>query len=86
MTTSLIPIFVPMEDLKKFIQEEITTLAFKKVTYDESLVHSKLLDSITLVDLLVAIEDKTGKQIPQHMINDDNFDSIDKIIETLEKL
>lgn len=75
-----------MNDLKKFIQDEITTLAFKKVSHDESLVHSKLLDSITLVDLLVAIEEKTGKQIPQHMINDDNFDSIDKIIETLDKL
>lgn len=75
-----------MDDLKNFIQQEILNLAFKKVAFDESLVKSKLLDSITVVDLIVSIEDKMGIQIPQHLINDDNFDSIDKIVETLKKV
>lgn len=74
-----------MEDLKFFIQNEIMNVAFKKVSFDQSLIHSKLLDSITMIDLIVAIEDKTGKQIPQHLINDDNFDSIDRIIDTVSK-
>lgn len=75
-----------MEDLKAFIQSEILLLAFKKVGFDESLIKSKLLDSITVVDLIVSIEEKIGKQIPQHLIEDENFDTIDKIIETLSKL
>jgi acyl carrier protein len=75
-----------MEDLAQFIQAEIATLAFKKVNADESLVKSKLLSSISLVDLIVSIEDRIGKQIPQHLINDENFDSIDKIIETIKKI
>lgn len=75
-----------MEDLRKFIQEEIANVAFKKVSNDQSLIHSKLLDSITMVDLIVSIEDKIGKQIPQHLINDDNFDSIDKIINTIGQI
>ncbi len=79
-------IYMTMEDLKLFIQSEILLLAFKKVSYDESLIKSKLLDSITVVDLIVSIEEKMGIEIPQHLIEDENFDSIDKIIETLSKI
>jgi len=75
-----------MDDLKLFIQNEIVTIAFKKAAFDDSLISSKLLDSITLVELLIAIEEHIGKQIPQHLINDDNFESIDKIIETIKKI
>ena len=72
-----------MEEIKLFIQEEIMTVAFKKVNFDESLIESKLLDSITMIDILVSIEEKIGKKIPQHLINNENFDSINKIIETI---
>ena len=75
-----------MEDIRFFIRQEIFNIAFKKVRDDESLIKSKLLDSISLVDLLVSIEEKTGKNIPQHLINDENFDSIDKIINTLNSI
>ncbi|MGD0710008.1 MAG: hypothetical protein ABR968_02390 [Bacteroidales bacterium] len=72
-----------MDDLKLFIQEEIKKLAFKKVDFDESLIKSKLLDSIAVVDLLVAIEEKIGKTIPQYLVNVENIDSINKIISAI---
>ena len=75
-----------MDDLKIFIRQRITELAFKKVGVDDSLIKSKVLDSITLVELVVAIEEKTGKQFPQHLITDDNFETINKIAETVNKL
>lgn len=74
-----------MEELKEFIVSEIMNLAFKKVTFDESLIKSKLLDSITVVELIVLIEEKIGKQIPQHLINEDNFDTVDAIIVTVKQ-
>ncbi len=75
-----------MEDLKNFIQEEIKNVAFKKVDFDDSLIESKLLDSITVIDLIVSIEDKMGKKIPQHLISGENFDSINKIINIISTL
>ena len=75
-----------MEDIKIFIQTEIMNLAFVKVGYDDSIIKSKILDSIAVVDLLVSIEEKTGKKIPQYLIHADNFDTINIIIETLKKL
>ena len=75
-----------MEDIQNFIQDEIMNLAFKKVGLDESIIKSKLLDSISIIDLIVSIEEKTGKKIPQHLMKDENFDSINKIINTLNKI
>ncbi len=75
-----------MDDLKLFIQNEIVNIAFKKVAFNDLLISSKLLDSITLVELLIAIEEHIGKQIPPHLINDNNFETIDKIIETIKKI
>jgi acyl carrier protein len=75
-----------MDELKVFIQNEVMNLAFVKVGFDDSLIKSKLLDSISVVDLLVSIEDEIGQKIPQYLIKDDNFDTINIIIETLSKL
>lgn len=73
-----------MESLKEFIIEEIESLTFTKVTEKAPLLSSKLLDSITVVDLAVAIEDQTGIEIPFTEISIENFDNIDLIIEFLK--
>ncbi|MFN5982377.1 MAG: hypothetical protein ACK476_09645 [Fluviicola sp.] len=75
-----------MEELKKFIQEEIMNAAFVKVGFDDLLLSNKLIDSITIVDIIVAIEEKIDKKFPQNLMQDENFDSINKMIETIEKL
>jgi acyl carrier protein len=75
-----------MEDIQIFIQEEIMNLAFKKVGFDESIIKSKLLDSIAIIDLIVSIEEKSGKKFPQHLMQDENFDTINQIIITLGKI
>jgi acyl carrier protein len=75
-----------MEDLGTKIQNEIAQLAFKKVEKTESLIHSKLLDSISLIDLIMFIEEETGKQIPQHLIVEENFDSVEAILKTIDSI
>ncbi|MFA7081403.1 MAG: phosphopantetheine-binding protein [Bacteroidales bacterium] len=75
-----------MDDIKVFIQEEIANLAFVKVNFDDSLIESKILDSISMIDLLVSIEEKTGKRIPQYLINEEHLDTINKIAGTLETI
>jgi len=75
-----------MESIKEFIQNEVISLSFKKVSFNESIIKSKILDSIAVVDLLVAIEERIGKKFPQYLINDDNFDTIEKIVVTINKI
>lgn len=69
-----------MEEIGQFLQEEIKKLIFKQVTMNESLVESRLLDSITLVDLAVSIEEKTGVRITRQDFVPENFDSIERMI------
>ncbi|MBL7748902.1 MAG: hypothetical protein JNM19_15800 [Chitinophagaceae bacterium] len=75
-----------MDDLRTFLQEIIADVAFKKVGFSDSLVESGLLDSITLVEVIVAIEEKTGKAMPQHLLQNENFETIDTIVETVSKM
>jgi acyl carrier protein len=74
-----------MENIRGFIAAEIEKIAFRKVGASDSLIQSRILDSIALVDLLVAVEEKLGINIPTAEITPDNFDTIDKLMEYLSK-
>jgi len=69
-----------MEEIRDFLQSEIRNLIFKHVEVNESLVESRLLDSITLVDLAVAIEEKTGIRITRQDFTPEHFDTIEKMV------
>jgi D-alanine--poly(phosphoribitol) ligase subunit 2 len=70
--------------MKEFIQEQVKDLVFRSVGYDEPLLTTKLLDSIAVVDLAVALEARYGIAIPFTDISERNFDSINLIACYLE--
>ena len=72
-----------MEEIRGFIVTEIEKIAFRKVGASDSLIQSRVLDSIALVDLLVAIEEKLGINIPTAEITPDNFDTIARMMDYL---
>lgn len=72
-------IMMEINEFKSFVKAEIKKQAFKQVDDDTPLLSGGILDSITAVDLAVAIEEKTGKQIPFQEISEENFDSVNKI-------
>ncbi len=74
-----------MKEISDFLQDEIENLVFYRVNEDEALVSSKLLDSIGLVDLAVAIEQKYGIKIPFNEINEENFDQIPRIAAFIQR-
>ena len=67
-----------------FLKKTINEIAFKEVTEDESLFISKLIDSISFVDLLVAIEEKMNIKIKQNEVNTENFDTVHQITTFIE--
>ncbi len=69
-----------MNQIEQFIQEQIKSLVFKNVGVEDSLLKSRLMDSITVIDLAVSIEEKYDLKIPYTEINEDNFDTIGQII------
>ena len=70
--------------LEEFLVKEIKNVSFKTVKADESLIKSGLLSSITLIDLVVAIEEAYKIKIPFNDITPENFDTIGLIINFLK--
>jgi len=75
-----------MDELKEFIQNELKELIFKTVDFDEPLISTKVLDSILLVDLIVAIEEFADVSIPAGEVNEEYFETINKISEYIYSL
>ena len=72
-------------DIKELIQKEIKSIAFVGVSYDTSLINSNILDSLTVIDLAIFLEEQTDLNIPARDINSENYDSINKIADYLKK-
>jgi len=72
-----------MED---FLKEKIEELTFESVDSNESLIESGVLDSITVVDLAVFIENEYGVSIPFNEIKPEHFETIETIKSYVEGL
>lgn len=70
-----------MED---FLIEKIEELAFTKVTKSEKLWESKILDSISIVELVVEIENEFSIKVPFNEIVVENFETIELIMKYIE--
>jgi len=73
-------------EIKELIQKEIKSIAFIEVDFDTSLIKSNILDSLTVIDLAIFLEEQTDLNISARDINSENFDSINKIADYLKKM
>lgn len=74
-----------MEAIRDLILDAIEEIVFYRVSPDELLISGHILDSIALVDLAVAIDSRTGVKIPFNEINEENFDTVNRIITYLNQ-
>lgn len=72
--------------MEAFLKEKIEELSFESVEKTESLIESGVLDSITIVDLAVFIENEYGVSIPFNEIKPENFETIETIQTYVESL
>ena len=70
--------------MKELIQEQIRSLIFRGVGEEEALLSAKVLDSIVVVDLAVALEEHYGVKIPFTDINEANFETVNRIASYLQ--
>jgi acyl carrier protein len=63
-----------------FLTDKIEEIAFSTVEAGDALWTSRILDSITIVELVVEIELEYGITIPFNEIIEDNFETIDNMV------
>ncbi len=65
--------------LAKFIAEKILKQPNKEIKPDEALISSGLVDSFSLMDLAMFVEDTFGVKIEDTELNADTFDSLNQL-------
>ena len=65
--------------MEKFIIDKIEEITFSQVELSDSLWEEKILDSITIVELVVELENEFDVKVPFNEIIIDNFETVEKI-------
>ena len=66
--------------MENFLISKIEELTFTVVTKDQSLWTSRILDSITIVVLVVEIETQFSISVPFNEIVEDNFETVENMM------
>ncbi len=78
MTTDTISV------LSKHIAEKILKQPNRIITAEESIISSGLVDSFSLVDLALYVEDTFGARIDDSELNASTFDSLSQLASLIE--
>jgi len=70
--------------IAKFIAEKILKQPNKEIKSDEALISSGLIDSFSLMDLALFLEDTFGVKIEDTELNADTFDSLNQLVGLIE--
>ena len=68
----------------QFIKDKIQEIAFTDVNSNDLLWTDKILDSITIVELIVEIETNYDIEIPMNEVVIENFETVDLIVKYIE--
>ena len=71
--------------LTQYISSEILKKSENKLSADEPLISSGLVDSFSLVDLALFVEDNFGVIIDDTELNADVFDTADQLASLIEE-
>jgi len=72
-----------IQKLQTGIANQILNLPQKKIDSQEPLISSGLIDSFSLVDLAMFVEDTFNVRIEDTELNTDTFDSLDQLADII---
>ena len=70
--------------LAKHIAEKIIKQPNRVITADEPIISSGLIDSFSLMDLALYVEDTFGVRIDDTELNASTFDSLDQLVNLIQ--
>lgn len=71
------------EEVAKLLAEQLN-IDVSKITEDSEIIKDLGADSLDVVELLMALEDNTGKTIPEEKVA--NLKTVGDVVKTLESL
>ena len=80
------PTSEPIEDVRRFVREELVRDEGLALRSDESLFGSGLLDSFAVTPLMLFLEDHFGIEIPAADVTLEDFDTLERIAALVRRL
>jgi acyl carrier protein len=71
-------------NLSEYIAIEILKQPKKEIAADEALISNGLIDSFSLVDLALYVEDNYSVHIDDTELNADTFDTLDQLVSLIQ--
>lgn len=71
-------------NLEKYIASQILKQPNRSIANDEALISSGLIDSFSLMDLALFVEDNFGVRIEDTELNADTFDNLTQLAALIE--
>jgi len=68
------------------VRDVVTEIIRQKVRDDELLVSSGIIDSLRVLKLISRLEHQLQIHIPTDQVQPEDFDSVDLILETIERV
>ena len=75
-----------LRDRREVVRDVVTEIIRQKVRDDELLVSSGIIDSLRVLKLISRLEDQLQTHIPTDQVQPEDFDSVDLILETIERV
>ena len=75
-----------MEKARQRVREVVQSIAHKKVQDPQPLISSGLIDSLSILHLVSAVETELNIVIPKDRVQPEDFDSVDVILRTIERV
>lgn len=73
-----------ISNLERFIATQILKQPNRKIAADDALISSGLIDSFSLMDLALYVEDTFGVRIEDTELNADTFDNLNQLSQLIE--
>jgi acyl carrier protein len=73
-----------ISEIEKYIATQILKQPNRKIAADESLISSGLIDSFSLMDLALFVEDTFGVRIEDTELNANTFDNLTQLTSLIE--
>lgn len=75
-----------LRDRREVVRNVVTEITRRKVRDDELLVSSGIIDSLRVLKLISRLEVQLQTHIPTDQVQPEDFDSVDLILETIERV
>ena len=74
------------ETIRQAAREAVVAVARQAVRDDQCVVSTGIVDSLSLLNLIALLEKKLQMRIPTERVQPEDFDSVETILETLERV